>query len=55
MKKIEKKYLTNSCGHIISEFNGGELKLDNLMPICNSCNSSMGTKNMNEYICEFGF
>ena len=44
-----------SCGHIVSEFNGGELKLDNLIPICTSCNSSMGTKNMNEYICQFGF
>jgi len=44
-----------SCGHIVSEFNGGELKLDNLIPICTSCNSSMGVKNMNEYINEFGF
>ena len=44
-----------SCGHIISEFNGGELKLDNLKPICSSCNSSMSTKNMNEYITEYGF
>lgn len=44
-----------SCGHIISEFNGGELKLENLKPICKSCNSSMGTKNMDEYIKEFGF
>lgn len=44
-----------SCGYIISEFNGGELKLDNLMPICTSYNSSMGTKNMNDYICQFGF
>ncbi len=44
-----------SCGHIISEFNGGELKLDNLKPICTSCNSSMGTKNMDDYIKEFGF
>jgi hypothetical protein len=44
-----------SCGHIIAESNGGELKLNNLKPICSSCNSSMGTKNMNEYIEEFGF
>jgi hypothetical protein len=42
-----------SCGHIISEFNGGENKIDNLMPICNSCNSSMGIKDMNEYKKEF--
>ena len=42
-----------SCGHIISEFNGGENKVENLMPICNSCNSSMGIKDMNKYKKEF--
>ncbi len=44
-----------SCGHIISENNGGLLIVDNLKPICTSCNSSMGTKNMDDYINEFGF
>lgn len=44
-----------SCGHIIAENNGGLLNVDNLKPICTSCNSSMGTKNMNDYIKEFGF
>jgi 5-methylcytosine-specific restriction endonuclease McrA len=44
-----------SCGHIISENNGGLLNVDNLKPICASCNSSMGTKNMNDYIKEYGF
>jgi 5-methylcytosine-specific restriction endonuclease McrA len=43
------------CGHIISEKNGGKVELDNLKPICPSCNSSMGTKNMDDYIKEFGF
>ena len=43
-----------SCGHIISEFNGGEIKSDNLKPICVSCNSSMGTKNMDEFIKDYG-
>ena len=37
------------CGHVISEKNGGEMKVDNLRPICQNCNSSMGTKNMNEF------
>lgn len=37
------------CGHIISEFNGGDITLDNLMPICHLCNSSMGTTNLNEF------
>ena len=39
------------CGHIVSERNGGALILDNLIPICQSCNSSMGTKSYNEF-CE---
>ena len=43
-----------SCGHIISEFNGGDMKLDNLKPICVSCNSSIGTKNMDEFIADCG-
>ena len=25
------------------------MEVENLMPICNSCNSSMGIKDMNEY------
>jgi len=32
------------CGHIISEFNGGETNLENLKPICSKCNSKMGTE-----------
>jgi 5-methylcytosine-specific restriction endonuclease McrA len=43
-----------SCGHIISENNGGEINLNNLKPICVSCNSSMGTKNMDEFIQNYG-
>ena len=43
-----------SCGHVISEFNGGNIKMDNLRPICVSCNSSMGTKNMDEFIADCG-
>lgn len=38
------------CGHIISEYNGGELKISNLKPICQPCNLSMGTQNMDEFI-----
>lgn len=44
-----------SCGHIIAENDGGSMSLENLKPICVSCNSSMGTKNMDEYIKEFGY
>lgn len=38
------------CGHIISRRNGGEDVLDNLIPICGNCNSSMGSTNMDEFI-----
>jgi hypothetical protein len=39
-------YKTNfNCGHIISEYNGGETNLQNLRPICTYCNSKMGINN----------
>ena len=37
------------CGHIVAEANGGQLIVDNLRPICQSCNSSMGTINMDDF------
>lgn len=37
------------CGHIISEKDGGETQLNNLKPICATCNLSMGTQNMEEF------
>jgi hypothetical protein len=37
------------CGHIISEFNGGETSLDNLRPICSKCNCKMGSVNWNDF------
>ena len=43
------------CGHIISEKDGGLVTLDNLRPICRSCNSSMGTLNMDIFIKKYGF
>ena len=38
------------CGHIVSRYDGGTIDLDNLRPVCNSCNVSMGTCNMFEFI-----
>lgn len=40
------------AGHIKSEANGGEILVDNLRPICGSCNSSMGIKNMRDFMNE---
>jgi len=37
------------CGHIIAEVNGGKLTIENMRPICGSCNSSMGSQNMKDY------
>lgn len=38
------------AGHIISENEGGETNDTNLLPICSTCNKSMGTKNMELFI-----
>jgi 5-methylcytosine-specific restriction endonuclease McrA len=38
------------CGHVVSEKNGGDTIVSNLKPICQNCNSCMGTRNMNEFI-----
>ena len=35
-----------SCGHVVSEAEGGPTVLDNLKVVCKSCNSKMGTQNM---------
>jgi hypothetical protein len=42
--------LSFNCGHIIAEANGGETIVSNLKPICQNCNSSMGTNNMEYFM-----
>jgi 5-methylcytosine-specific restriction endonuclease McrA len=42
-----------NCGHIIPECKGGETILSNLKPICQNCNSSMGSLNMDEFMKTF--
>ena len=34
------------CGHVISEADGGPTTVDNLRPVCATCNLSMRTQNM---------
>jgi len=54
----KKTTITNTefhVGHKKSAFDGGELNIDNLRPICAACNTSMGTMNMDEYIVKFGY
>jgi 5-methylcytosine-specific restriction endonuclease McrA len=36
--------------HVLSHHHGGEETLDNLRPICKSCNRAMGKMHMVEYI-----
>lgn len=41
------------CGHIISVADGGKNNIDNLKPICSTCNKSMGTQNMETFKKEY--
>ena len=41
-----------TAGHVISEYHGGKVVVDNLRPICNLCNLSMATKNMGDFVEE---
>lgn len=43
------------CGHVIAEAKGGPATLQNLRPICKTCNTSMGTKNMEDFMRECGY
>lgn len=43
------------CGHIVSEANGGDTNLANLVPICGPCNRSIYTKNIHDYMREYGY
>lgn len=46
--------LSFHCGHIIAESKGGTLEIDNLLPICQSCNSSMNNINLHDYVKKHG-
>jgi 5-methylcytosine-specific restriction endonuclease McrA len=42
-------------GHVIAEKNGGTATIVNLRPICSSCNTSMGTRDMRDYVISYGY
>jgi hypothetical protein len=46
---IEIRQSAFNCGHNIPESKGGQLTVDNLRPICATCNSSMGQMNLEEF------
>jgi hypothetical protein len=41
------------CGHMTSEFNGGMIELNNLIPLCKNCNVTMGTNNITQFDVNF--
>ena len=41
---------TFEAGHIKSEYDGGEINIDNLLPICKKCNRSMNVKHWDFYV-----
>jgi hypothetical protein len=45
--------LNFECGHVLAEANGGQTCLENLRPICSTCNRSMGTMHMDEFKRKF--
>jgi hypothetical protein len=49
-KSVDICQMTFHCGHIVARSKGGGIGVDNLRPICGSCNSSMGTQNMDDFI-----
>jgi hypothetical protein len=42
------------CGHVISEADGGSTTVDNLRPVCATCNLSMRTQNMEVFKAQHG-
>jgi len=42
------------CGHVISEAMGGPTTVDNLRPVCATCNLSMRTQNMEKFKGQHG-
>lgn len=53
----KKVTITNTgfeVGHVLSEANGGTHEINNLRPICFSCNHSMGTENMIDFVVKYG-
>jgi len=45
----EIRQLDFECGHVVAESLGGSTTVDNLRPICGSCNRSMGVQNFYDF------
>ena len=53
-KKVTITNTNFEVGHVQSEKHGGTHEINNLRPICGSCNHSMGTENMIDFVVKFG-
>jgi hypothetical protein len=42
------------CGHVVAEADGGPTTVDNLRPVCATCNLSMRTQNMEKFKGQHG-
>jgi hypothetical protein len=49
-KSVEIRQFSFECGHIIAASQGGQLTATNLKPVCKTCNSSMHTENMDDFM-----
>ena len=53
-KKVTISNTNFEVGHVLSEKNGGSHEINNLRPICFSCNHSMGIENMVDFVVKYG-
>ena len=42
------------CGHVVAEADGGPTTVENLRPVCATCNLSMRTQNMEKFKGQHG-
>jgi 5-methylcytosine-specific restriction endonuclease McrA len=54
-KRVTIKQTDFEVGHVLSEAMGGTLEINNLRPICSVCNKSMGSRNMIDYVKQYGY
>jgi 5-methylcytosine-specific restriction endonuclease McrA len=53
-KKVTISNTNFEVGHVLSEKNAGTHEINNLRPICFSCNHSMGAENMVDFVVKYG-
>ena len=53
-KKVTISNTNFEVGHVLSEKCGGTHEINNLRPICFSCNHSMGSENMIDFVVKYG-